>query len=145
MPLLTCPYGAISKMKKPELYKTTQDIICENIKLKEENKQLKQVMLHNMEAGLDNLNEMCERNKKLKEENKKLKEENDKSQRALSKYINNLIKEKEELIKEISRLKELVEGERVYRERKCDLCKCEYYITEEEDVWVDSGTCQDCN
>ena len=47
--------------------------------------------------------------------------------------------------KEIERLRELVEGERVYKERKCDLCRCGYYLTEEDDLWTDYATCQECN
>jgi len=75
----------------------------------------------------EQLKELKEVSIKLYNQNKKLKEENERYK------------------KEIERLRELVEGERVYKERKCDLCRCGYYLTQEDDLWTDYGTCQECN
>ena len=138
MPLQHCPYGAISKMKKPELYSLTQDLVCENIKLKEENERYK----NDIVKILNYQKELIECNGELEEENEKLKDE---LYGEPDTILDKLKEENNELNYEIKRLKELVEGERVYRERKCDSCRCEYYLTEEDDLWVDSGTCQECS
>ena len=93
----------------------------------------------------EQLKELKEVSIKLYNENKKLKED----YKKLSDNVNHLMnmeEEKERLYKkEIERLRELVEGERVYKERKCDLCRCGYYLTQEDDLWTDYGTCQECN
>ena len=87
----------------------------------------------------------------VEELHKKLKEAEEDRDTYYDRYQNymiernNLKEENEKYKKEIERLRELVEGERVYKERKCDLCRCGYYLTEEDDLWTDYGTCQECN
>ena len=122
----------------------SKNIRMDNYEQNEQLKELKEVSI-----------KLYNQNKKLKEDYKELEEKNKINEKRASDWCGvatihiddkkKLKEENEKYKKEIERLRELVEGERVYKERKCDLCRCGYYLTEEDDLWTDYGTCQECN